>query len=111
VRLHRADRSGHIISVSADSTRYTVARLTPSVAAIVLTASPLPCIRRASSSFGLSSALGRPAAKQTKTDKGEIDVRDHYQLIIIEPLTVKVGEDELTIGCQVKGTTSELVLP
>jgi hypothetical protein len=41
---------------------------------------------------------GRPRAKQTQTDDGEIDLRDHYQLQIVEPLTVKVGEDALTLG-------------
>lgn len=45
-----------------------------------------------------SWVTGRPPAKQTKTDEGEIDLRDQYQLIIVEPLTVKVGEDELTLG-------------
>jgi hypothetical protein len=41
-------------------TRYTVARLTPRVWAIVLADSPLRCIRWAKAAFDLSSALGRP---------------------------------------------------
>ena len=49
-------------SSTSASTRYTVARLTPSVAAIVETGSPLVCILRASAALDLSSALGRPMA-------------------------------------------------
>ena len=51
-------RCGHA-TLSA-SARYTVARLTPSVEAIVLADSPLACIRCARATFDGSSALGRP---------------------------------------------------
>jgi hypothetical protein len=40
---------------------------------------------------------GRPRAT-TRTYVGEIDPRDHYQLLIIDPLIVNVGEDQLTLG-------------
>ena len=47
-------------AVCSAKTRYTVARLTPRVLAIVLADSPLACIRRANAAFLSSSALGRP---------------------------------------------------
>ena len=47
---------------SSASTRYTVARLTPNVAAIVITGSPEACIRLANAAFDGSRALGRPMA-------------------------------------------------
>jgi hypothetical protein len=40
-------------------TRYTVARLTPRVLAIVLADSPLACIRCARAALDVSNALGR----------------------------------------------------
>jgi hypothetical protein len=45
-----------------------------------------------------SWVTGRPRATQTKTREGEIDLRDHYQLAIFDPLTAKVGKHEYTLG-------------
>jgi hypothetical protein len=56
--LQPGSQSDH--SACSERTRYTVARLTPSVVAIVLADSPAACIRCARAAFAWSSALGRP---------------------------------------------------
>jgi len=49
-----------------------MARLTPRVAAIVVTGSPLACIRRANAALDLSSALGRLIASPATKRRGDL---------------------------------------